>query len=168
MDSNRHKILYALVGVLVVAVAVLSFLIWKGSSGSSVPRRLAGLNLVKLTEGEEAKAAINQLHGTSIKIKDGYIAMYGGAGGRAMLWVSESQDETEAQQLLDLMTEKIRDGTQFFTNFRSYSAGKFRIYSVEGGGQTHFYYGISNKTVWVAADPPIADQALDEALSKIR
>lgn len=168
MNSNRLKLLYGLVAVLVLIIAVLSFLIWKGSSRTVMPRQLAGLNLVKLTEGEEAKAAINQLHGTSIKIKDGYIAMYQGTSGRAMLWVSISKSEEEARQLLDLMTEKIRDGTEFFKNLKSFTAGKFRIYSVEGGGQTHFYYGISNKTIWLAADPPIAEQALDEVLVKIR
>ncbi len=168
MNSIRFKFLYGLVAVLIVVVVVLSFFVWKGSPRTVMPQQLVGLSLVRLTQGEEAKVAIDRMHGTDIKIKEGYIAMYGGTAGNATLWVSESENQAEARHLLNLMTEKIKDGNEFFSNLQSHKEGKFTVYSVEGGRQIHYYYGTSNKTVWLSADPLIAYQALKEVLSKVR
>jgi hypothetical protein len=42
--------------------------------------------------------------------------------------------------------------------------GKRSIYVLDGMGQRHFYYQSDRLVIWLAADPEMAEQALDQVL----
>ncbi|MBI2114079.1 MAG: hypothetical protein HYT85_03180 [candidate division NC10 bacterium] len=133
-----------------------------------VPQELAGLRLAHSQQGAEARAEIERLHGKSIPISDGYVAHYGNQSPAAMLYVSQAQDEKVAQRQVEQMTARIRAGNGPFTHLRESTRFGMTVFSTLGEGQVHYYFRRGAVVVWVAADPTIAQQALADAVSKLR
>jgi len=64
------------------------------------------------------------------------------------------------------MREKITSSTGLpFTPAGERQIDGRTIYLLEGMGQQHFYFQSGNLVVWMAVDPPLADQALTEILA---
>lgn len=137
-------------------------------SALAVPQEMAGLPLVHSQQGAEARQAIEQLHGKNIPMRDGFVAHYGSEPPVAMLYVSRAQDEKAAQQQVEQMTTRIQAGTGPFHHWRESLRFGITIYSLLGQGQVHYYFRRGPTLVWVAADPVIAQQALADAVKKLR
>lgn len=138
------------------------------ASALEVPRELAGLPLAHSQQGAEARAEIERLHGKRIPVADGYVAHYGTQPPVAMLYVSRARDEKMARQQVERMTTRIRASNGPFTHLRESTRFGMTVYSTLGQGQVHYYFRRGAMVVWVAADPTIAQQALADAVQKLR
>ena len=178
--SGRRALIVGL--AVVVALAVLAGTgvgLWlelagddDGSSGSAtleataeVPQVVAGHRLQGSAVGVEAGAAMDELHGLPIEVEDGWIGEYEDGGS---IWVARMESEEKADELVDRMTAAIEDGTPFFTNLQRQEFGNLVIYTVEGGGQLHYYYQLGTQAVWVTT--PAGDEGafFHEALEAVR
>jgi hypothetical protein len=149
-------------GLALVLLAALTV----SASALEVPGELAGLALAHSQQGAEARAQIEQLHGKSIPIRDGFVAHYGTQPPVAMLYVSQAQDEGVARQQVEQMTMRIQASNGPFTHLRESTRFGMRVYSTLGQGQVHYYFRRGSTVVWVAADPIIAQPALADAAKK--
>ena len=143
---------------------------------SVFPQTLQGLNLSQVVSGPQAIQIIDKLHGTGIKIKQGYIAEYTGPNGQIMIWVSESGSIGEARQLFDIMDLKIKQAAEQnnpsaggppFNNRRTFSQSGVSIVAVKGMGMENYYYQIGPKVYWIAAggvNPPETLKAVIKVL----
>jgi hypothetical protein len=138
------------------------------ASALEVPKELAGLPLSHSQQGSAARAEIEQLHGKSIPIKDGYVAHYGTQPPVAMLYVSRARDENVARQQVAQMTARIRASNGPFTHLRESTRFGLTVFSTLGQGQVHYYFRRGAMVVWVAADPTIAQPALADAVKTLR
>ncbi len=131
------------------------------------PPQLAGLALAHAQQGAEARAAIEQIHGKSIPMADGFVAHYGTESPMAMLYVSRARDEKVAQQQVEQMTARIRTSPGLFHHLRESVRFGLTVYSALGEGQVHYYFRRGAMVVWVAADPTVAQPALADAVKKL-
>lgn len=132
------------------------------------PAQIAGLKLRHSSQGEEAMAKISRLHGKEIEMKNGYVAHYESDRAKAMLYISEFDSEGQARQQIELMKKKIEKGSKGFGHFRELEVEEKTIYSVWGFGQIHYFYLDSNRVIWLAVDPPVAELVLKAALKVIK
>lgn len=117
--------------------------------GLKVPEELAGLRLAgPALTGDAAVAEISELHGASISVVDGFIAMYGNGSLTAMLWVSRSASADEAGRLLALMDAKM-PASAAFTNRTEKTIGGTPVYFVQGQGMDNYYWQQGDLVVWL-------------------
>jgi hypothetical protein len=134
-----------------------------------VPASLAGLPVTRSVDGEEAKVQTEQLHGKALGqgFDAAWIAQYGGQG-EGTLWVSRSGDETDAQTLMDRMSERIQLGTSPFQNFQTSQIEGTSIVSLDGMGQKHYYFRVGRDLYWLAMVPSSGEAALGELVANAR
>ena len=96
------------------------------------------------------------------------MAHYGTEPPVAMLYVSQARDENAAREQVERMTSRIRTSNGAFTHLRESTRFGMTVYSTLGQGQVHYYFRRGATVVWVAADPTIAQQALADAVKKLR
>ncbi len=128
----------------------------------AVPEALAGLNQTRITVGPEAMADMVQLHGKALPLTSAAMASYGDS--LVTLWVSGTQSNATAAELVRSMTEKIAEGRSPFrpTGVRQI-AGR-TVYELNGMGQRHFYFQTGNLVLWLSADSSVAEDALGDVL----
>lgn len=132
------------------------------------PAQMASLKLGHFSQGEEAMANISKLHGKEIEMKNGYVAHYESDRAKAMLYISEFDSQDQARQQIELMRKKIEKGSKAFAHLRELQVEERTIYSVLGFGQIHYFYLDSNRVIWLAVDPPVAELVLKAALEVIK
>lgn len=134
-----------------------------------LPPSLGPLQLESWLEGEEAHQAINKLHHKRIPMVEGLVAEYrGSVGGRqaeATLWLSQSQGEKEAEELLHKMVQGLKPGSPAFGHYRSWTYRGQTIHQVVGGGQRHLVFRNGPWVVWAAVDPHLPPQVMDDILA---
>ncbi len=131
----------------------------------TLPAEIAGLKLRHLFHGEEAIMSINKLHGKELAaIKNGYVAHYESNGDKAMFYISEYESGNQAREQIDIMVEKIEKGSKEFGHFRELEVEEKIIYMVLGFGQVHYFYTESNRAIWLAIDPPVAETVLKASI----
>ncbi len=186
MFNKNLKLIGMLVGLAILIAAgftisyssnksTVPFGIGSGGSGSAeksftFPQSLQGLNLSQSNSGPQAIGMISKLHGSNIKIKEGYIGQYDGASGQVMVWVSESSNTSEARQLFDIMDQKISatdgansaEGGPPFTNRRTMRRGEISVIAVKGMGMENYYYQVGSKVYWLAVGGVDPVKTLDE------
>jgi hypothetical protein len=137
-----------------------------------IPEALAGLPRGHVVEGREALASITRLHGKSIRARDGYVAHYEGDGGVAMLYVTRAWLTPLATRQVARMADGIERGRANaegqFTHLRAREQDGVTLYSALGLGQVHYFYRSGATVVWLAADAPVARQALADTLRHVR
>ncbi len=132
---------------------------------TEAPHMLAGYRLQRSASGAAAVAAVDELHGLAIEVDGGWLGEYEGGGA---IWVARMEAEEEALELVDRMTAAIQDGTPFFTNLQRQDFGDLAVYSLEGGGQRHFYYSMGTQIVWVTTPAGDEGSFFHEALETVR
>jgi hypothetical protein len=125
-----------------------------------IPAKLGPLALTKATQGTGALTELTQMHGSSFDLTGGYRADYAGDGSQATLWVGQAKDAAAAQAMADTMAEKIGAGNPIFSNLQTLNISGRKLYTAVGLDQQHFFYAVNDKTVWLAADPDQAPDAL--------
>ena len=125
-----------------------------------IPERLGSLALTNSVLGKDALSEFEKLHGKGFDLLGGYRADYVSTDSKATLWVGQAKDADLAQTLVKEMANKIGAGNQMFTGLQELSVTNRAIYEVNGQGQSHFFYSVNDKIVWLAADPAYAPDAL--------
>lgn len=132
------------------------------------PTQITSLKLGHFSQEEEAMANISKLHGKEIEMKNGYVAHYESDRAKAMLYISEFDSQDQARQQIELMRKKIEKGSKGFAHFRELEVEERTIYSVLSFGQIHYFYLDSNRVIWLAVDPSVAELVLRAALKVIK
>lgn len=153
----------ALVVGALIAVIILPALWAKAPepNGENWPHQLAGLELDHLVQGDEALQQISQLHGTTIGVEEGFIAMYGN-NGEVTLWVSRSSNAEEAHHLFEAMDSKIQRGNQMFTGHQLVEIDNRQYHRVQGAGMDNYYYASGKAVYWVGLKSVDANNVLRE------
>ena len=128
----------------------------------NLPKELAGLSLTQTRTGSEAIAEFADLHGQEFPVTSGEIGYYG--DGKATLWVAGTSSESVAAELVNDMERKIAQGSSPFTPIDEMNNRNRKIYVLEGMGQKHYYFQSNNLVIWLAVEPNLADEALQQIL----
>ena len=154
-----------IVGALLSVTALNQLYLSSRASSSNaipLPNQLAGLRITDSKSGDEAIGDFADLHGKEFPITSGAVATYG--NHQITLWVAETSSESVAAQLTNAMQGKIAKGNSPFTPVNEINDSGRHIYALEGMGQKHFYFQSDHLVIWLAADPDIADNALQQIL----
>lgn len=127
-----------------------------------LPERIAGLPLTDRMTGSDAAENFINLHNQKFPITSGAIGFYG--NNQATVWVAGAPFNFMAAGMVNSMRDKISEGNSPFTPANEFKINGRTIYELEGMGQRHFYFQSNNLIIWLAADPPIADEAIEQIL----
>lgn len=127
-----------------------------------LPGQVAGLLLTDSTRGDQAIAEFTDLHGQEFPVKFGAIGVYGNRN--ITLWVAGTASDSIAGELTKAMQERIAEGTSPFTPVDEINDRNRKVYALEGMGQKHYYFQSQNLVIWLAANPALADEALQQIL----
>ena len=111
------------------------------------------------------------MHGESFPVLSGAKAVYG-PGNEVIIWAAGTASIADTRKLLEEMRDKIANSEAASS---AASRSPFQptgvrtdanrdVYALDGMGQKHFYFQSGKYLVWLAANPEIAEQALQEAL----
>jgi hypothetical protein len=158
-------VLAGLGGVLILTAAASLLYTNKLQNPEAVelPGDLAGYPLRAALYGEQAIEDVSRLHGKRFPLSSGAVGMYG-EFGEINLWATGSIIEYFASRMLDDMEQTIAQGDSPFLPIGEFNQAGRRIYELDGMGQKHFYFQAGNLVVWLAADPALADDVLQETL----
>ena len=168
MDLHLHSRRRMADGLgLLCFAATLLLLAACGSGEVPLPRSIGVLRLEKLQAGQEARRGINRLHGKQIGFQRGYIGFYGAENGRAQIWLSEHSSSSEAAESVEKMAGRMTQGEQqVFLHFRQMIIEERKVYFAVGMGQVHYFFQKGAKVIWLAVDPPLAKEAIGDAVRK--
>ncbi|TDA65957.1 MAG: hypothetical protein D9V45_03160 [Chloroflexi bacterium] len=128
-----------------------------------LPEQIAGYQLSKQISGSEAVEEFAQLHGKHLAVTSGAKGIYG-EWNAVTLWVAATDTTERAKTLLVDMELKISEGRSPFTFKDPIQDGDRTVYSLDGMGQSHFFFQSGKNLVWLSANPNIADQSLKQVL----
>lgn len=128
----------------------------------SLPERVVDLQMTDYKTGAQAIAEFGHLHGKQFPLTSGAVGVYG--DGRITLWAAGAPLDILAWRMLSAMRTKIAEGSSPFTPIEQYKQGNRMIYVLEGMGQRHFYFQSNSAVIWLAADPSVADAAIQQIL----
>jgi hypothetical protein len=129
-----------------------------GQGDIPVPSSLAGIPLSGQTTGQAALREITRLHSKDFPMIDGVVAHYG--DGQTNLWVSSTWLPIMAARQVEVMTNRIAEGRSPFTPVDAREVERTTIYTLTGVGQTHYYFQLDRRVIWLAAPPHLAEQSL--------
>lgn len=127
-----------------------------------LPDSIAGLQITDSKSGAPAVADFEDLHGKQFPITSGSIGIYGHQ--QITLWAAGVPSEAVASNMTYAMREKIAKGNSPFIPLSEVNDENRKVYVLEGMGQKHYYFRSNNLVIWLAADPAIADAAIQQVL----
>lgn len=156
------------VAIILVAIAAslaIGFVYLTGDT-QGYPRKLGSMTLTRFTSGASALSELTIMHSMSpeVKMVDAFIVDYTGKGdASAIVYVSIAEDEEQAQDLLDLMNEKIDpgDGYTYTREMRLPGDDHPAVYYTEGHGAHHYLWAEGDKVYWIAVQGLSQSMRLD-------
>jgi hypothetical protein len=150
--------------ILVAAVGYLSYTQTVNNPGPApLPDQISEMMLISAKFGLQAVDEIARLHNQTFPFASGAVGMYG-SNHQVKLWVSGSWLNLMATRMVTAMGESIVESNSPFTPTGESQNGRRTIYSLEGLEQQHYYFQSGRYVIWLAADPELAEQALQEVL----
>jgi hypothetical protein len=159
-----------------IILAVLGTLLVVGSVGSAIlinavdspaalclPNEIAGLERSQYMTGGEAAAEFGQLHGEQFLITSGVVGTYGDHN-EITIWVAGTPIDFVASQLVDEMYRKISEGRSPFSEVDTLQDNGRTVHVLTGMSQKHYYFRSKNLVIWLATEPTLAEQALQQTL----
>jgi hypothetical protein len=131
-------------------------------SENRVPESIAGLRLTSSTTGAQAIEDVSSMHGKEFPIEFGEIGVYGSR--EITLWVAGAASNEIAAQMTEAMQAKIAQGNSPFTPIDEIQKGNRKVFVLDGMGQRHYYFQSKNLVIWLAANPSVADAAIQQIL----
>ena len=128
----------------------------------TLPDSIAGLHLTSSTTGTQAIEEVSSMHGKEFPIEFGEIGIYGNR--EITLWVAGAASDEVAAQMTTVMHEKISQGNSPFTPTNEIQNKDRKVYVLDGMGQRHYYFQSKNSVIWLAANPSVADAAIQQIL----
>jgi len=162
---------YSFSGFAVLLVALLLQGLYSPVLADEFPKEIAGLRLLSKAEGDEAKRQIYGLHGKDLGLYQGFVLRYGNparASSTAVIWISRSKKESDAEELMGRMVKGIRAGAGPYGHFKEIEVKGIHVISLFGTRRRHFIYRIYTDVVWIETDYGIAEKFLDDALEKLK
>lgn len=159
-----------IIGSLVVTGASLLYWFDKRTSNPTVvnlPGTIASLPLTEAVYGQEAIDWVTQLHGKGFPLTSGGVGTYGEQNDLTV-WVTGTLSGISASELISAMEDKIAGSSTPFQPTGNSNHEGHKVYELVGMGQRHFYFQAGSLVIWLAADPPLADQALEDVLEFYR
>jgi hypothetical protein len=129
---------------------------------ADLPQQISGLRMTDSRSGDAAIEDVAQMHGRDFPVTYGAIAVYGDR--EITLWVSGAPSNEIAMQMTNAMRDKIAKGNSPFTPTDEIKENDRTVYVLEGMGQIHYYFQSENRVIWLAVNPAIADEALQQIL----
>lgn len=130
-----------------------------------LPATLADLPLLHDEAGSAAAEDIARLHRQTFPLSGAAVGIYGGSTGQATLWVSRSPLSAMAAQMERAMEEAIAAGNSPFSPEKAWQLRGYRIRTLSGMGQKHYYFRSGNLVLWLAADQALAEAALTDVVA---
>jgi len=150
---------------MLIFVFSIGFLLLKPSvenaNSTALPDQAAGLRLTSVSSGNQALREITQLHGKEFPLVSGDVGRYGD-NNQVIVWVAEAADIAAAEKILLAMRNRIDEGNSPFTPIGELQIEDRTIFTLDGLGQVHFYFQSGKQIVWVAADVPQVEKALQQ------
>ena len=128
-----------------------------------VPAQLAGIQQADSTFGAAAVLEIERLHNQDFDMTRGATASFG-PDHAIRLWVGGTLVPFQARRVLDAMQSSIESGRFPFVPQGSLELGGTTVYTLDGPDQLHFFFQRGAYVIWLAADPNLAEQALQDVL----
>lgn len=128
----------------------------------ALPEQVAGLPLTSKLTGPDATEEFSMLHNEHFPLTSGAVGIYG--DNQIALWVGGTPLDFMAAGLVSAMRNKIAEGNSPFTPVAERRDSGRAIYALEGMGQSHYYFQSKNLVIWLAAEPALADKALQQTL----
>lgn len=128
----------------------------------SLPNSIAGIHLSSSTTGAQAIKEVSSMHGKEFPIEFGEIGIYGNR--ELTLWVAGAASDEVAAQMTIAMQEKIAKGNSPFIPTNEIQNKDRKVYVLDGMGQRHYYFQSENLVIWLAANPSVADAAIQQIL----
>ncbi len=129
-----------------------------------LPQQMAGLARTRYVTGARAAAQFDELHGKQFAITSGAVGIYG--NNQITIWAAGAPLNLVAAQLVNAMHRKISEGRSPFSGTGTLQDHGRTVFELEGMGQRHYYFQSKNLVVWLAAEPALADKALQESLEE--
>ena len=127
-----------------------------------LPAQIAGLELTSTKTGESAISEFTSMHGKEFPVTSGDIGYYG--DGAITLWVAGIFTDSIATEMVDSMQARIAEGNSPFTPVNEIQNGRRTVYALDGMGQKHYYFQSNRLVIWLAAQPSLAVDALQQIL----
>jgi hypothetical protein len=162
-DSATWRIVRA---ILSLAVSAFFLAAHAQAAPMEPPKTVGALQLVHALRGKEALQAIDRLHGKGITATDGYVAHYERNSLVAMLYVSRPARPTMTGAQIEKMATGISAGKTPFSHLKSSERNGTTVYSALGQGQIHYFYRQGANVIWIAADPPVAKEVVEDLLQR--
>lgn len=166
MNRRTGAISLMVFGLILVVFAIVypfNDLAIEEKTTPTLPEQVAGKALAAQVMGLSAVDEINQMHGKDFNLSDGARGSYG-ANNEVIIWVSGSASEADATQLVIDMKNKIAEGNSPYEPLGEEQISGRAVYLLEGMGKMHYYFQSGDQVIWLAANPDLAEDALDQAL----
>ena len=128
----------------------------------TLPDQLAGLPRTDYRTDSQAMAEFENLHGKQFPLTSGAIGIFGNQ--QITVWAAGTSSNSMATEMVDAMRDKIAEGNSPFIPMTEIDDQNRMVYALEGMGQRHYYFQSGNLVIWLAADPSVADDALQQVL----
>ncbi|MCF6095194.1 hypothetical protein L1765_14615 [Microaerobacter geothermalis] len=141
--------------VFIFAIIVLSYSLLQPSpvqenfDQNKIPYKLGDFSLVNKIEGPQAMEQIRYLHGKEIPIDNAFILEYQGRNGHATVWISESNEEGNAEKLFRRMNG-LMDNSKVYTNHKEITIDGITLQYVYGMEMDNYYYFSGNQVIWIS------------------
>jgi len=154
--------------VLGSAVALLlsacSATVEQAGGGFVLPEEIQGLGLTEEQSGEAAAEMIGRMHGKAVAPEGSVIATFGSPPDQVVVYVSRFPSEPEAIEQVRLMGDSIGAGRSGFGHHETFPSERGQVHSVLGYGQTHYFFHVGDRVIWLSAPHSVAPGALEEIL----
>lgn len=131
------------------------------TSVPSLPGKLAGLGKVDEVTGDAALQQIETMHPSEFPLTGAVVGTYEGKQGNATLWIAVNPSDAMAPAMAEQMADAIGGGDTPFSEPVEIDPG---VWMSEGMGQVHYFFAAGNGVWWLSVDPPLAREALQQAL----
>jgi hypothetical protein len=132
------------------------------STTTTLPKQVVGLELTSTKSGEAAISEFVSMHGKEFPVTSGNNGYYG--NGAITIWVAGTSTDAGAEEMVDSMYARIADGNSPFTPIDQFQNVNRTVYVLDGMGQKHFYFQSNSLVIWLAAQPTVAEAAIQQIL----
>lgn len=145
------------INISVFLISISLLFIQCSQSKNPLPDKVNNLQLVKLTEGEDAKQYINKLHFQPVTENENFIGFYEDLSGNAIVYLTLYPDKEKALNDFQKMTKKISPENSVFTSPEFFTYRGEVIYKCMGMGMLHYVFVKNKSLYWVSVDFHMAD-----------
>ena len=132
------------------------------------PEQFSGMTLKQKLTGDEAKEFVNTLHFNPVTDANNEVGFYESPVGKAIIYFTYYQSNTEAENNFLKMTNKISPENSVFFNSSFIAHNEVNIYRTYGLGQVHYVFTKRNILFWLSADLNLGERILKNYIDYIQ